>query len=297
MRFLVLLMISCLIGLQGRAQIDINDLLNGSITTTGATSDIITKAVTPALSIVRQQYRLERGGDFFGRRGRLYYGETYTLGVKVSNSTILQRGAVFPWENDADYKRVSADGKYTAANFHSMQRLLSNKEWKDVEFDFENLTKPKTADSLLYESLDKINDFGLPVDDTEGYKNGYLIWAYSSTNLQDSAMQVSLKQKSYSIEAKGNGMPLDVSPERADSVLGGVFVVTQVERVGYIKVFLVGVAVKNSAKEWKLELLTQKSNENKNEKPEKKKKKKDGTEISREKAETPADDSEPTPIK
>ncbi len=261
------------------------------------TGSPFTEAVKPALSIIRQQYRLERGGEFFGRKGKQYYGETYTIGVKVSNATLLQRGVVLPWENDTDYKRVSAGGKYAAVNFYSMQRQISSDIWNTVEFDFENLTKVKSADSLLFESLDKINDFGLPVDETEGYKNGYMIWAYSTTTLQDSAMQVELKQNAFSIEAKGDGQPVDISPARADSLLGGIFVVPQVERAGYIKVLLVGVAVRDSANAWKLELLTRASNDEKKEKPAKKEKPGKRKKIPKEDPDIPADDSEPTPIK
>ena len=144
----------------------LQDLVDGFSINQITGNRIIGDAVAPALSIVRQQYRVERDGEFYGRKGKLYYGETYTLGVKISNSTILQRDAILPWENDDDYKRLNAGRNYSAEHLPSFQRQLSETEWKSVEFDFKNLTRVKTNDSLLYESLDKIPDFGLPIDES-----------------------------------------------------------------------------------------------------------------------------------
>lgn len=269
----------------------LQDLVDGFSINQITGNRIIGDAVAPALSIVRQQYRVERDGEFYGRKGKLYYGETYTLGVKISNSTILQRDAIFPWENDDDYKRLNAGRNYSAEHLPSFQRQLSETEWKSVEFDFKNLTRVKTNDSLLYESLDKIPDFGLPIDESTGEKNGYMIWVYSTTNLQDSAMQVTQKQESLVVEAKGDNRSIDVKPSDADRVLGGIFVIPKIERAGYIQVLLVGVAAKDSYNNWKLEMLTSQIDKDQSEKPDKtakphKKKKQDKSE-----------ESELTPIK
>ncbi len=261
------------------------------------TRTLLTEAVTPALSIIRQQYRLESNGEFYGRNGKLYFGETYTLGVKVSNATILQRSVLFPWENNADYIRVSAGGKYKAVNFYSMQRPLNSNEWNTVYFDFENLTKVKSSDSLLVESLDKINDFGLPIDETEGYKKGFMIWAYSTTNLLDSAMNVELMQNGFSIEVKNEEKTVNVSPARPESVLGGVFVVPVVERAGYIKVLLVGVAARDSSNTWKLELFTRSSENSREGEPAQKEETGKGNQIPKENDASVSEDFELTPIK
>lgn len=263
-------------------------------TTVGKDSSLIIAAVQPALYVVRQQFRLERDGSYYGRKGQQHYGETFSLGVKVSNATILQRCVVLPWENDADYNRVSAGGKYAPELFRSYQRQLSSLEWQSVEFDFYNLTRSMSNDSLLFESLDKVPDFGLPVDETPGKKEGYMIWAYSTSNLMDSIMQVMFNQESITVEAKGDNKPIDIKPSN-NNVLGGIYVIPKVERAGYIQVLLVGVAARNTKNEWKLGLLTRGSSEDNSENPtisdKPRKRKKDPKEKP---VETP-DDSEPTP--
>lgn len=260
MRFLIILIISCLISLTGRAQIDINDLLNGSITTMESTSDIVTKAVKPALTIIRQQYRLERNGEFFGRQNKPYFAETYTLGVKIPGGTLMHRSVIFPWENDADYQRINGSGKYNPTNFVSMQRPVVANEWKAVDFELDTeYVTALSSDSLLYKHSDATADFGLPIDETSGFKQGYMIWAYSTSNLKDSAMQVKFQQSELKIEAKTDIKTVSVKPDNSSNVLGGVFIVPKVERAGYIKLLLVGVASRNSHGEWLLNLMTTKS--------------------------------------
>lgn len=257
-------------------------------------------AVRPALSIIRQQYRLERNGDFFGRQNKPYFSETYSLGIKISGGTILHRSVVIPWEKDADYQRINGSGKYKPAYFRSMQRSVIGGEWNSVELELETqYVSPMTSDSLLYKHTDATADFGLPIDETDGSKLGYMIWAYSTTNLQDSTMQVEFQQKELKIEAKTDDSVISVIPENISNVLGGIYIVPQVERAGYIKLLLVGVAARDSQGGWSLKLMTAKSGEltkidsGKKDRSKKRGKRTDSNII----ASDNIDDSELTPIK
>ena len=256
-------------------------------------------AVQPALSIIRQQYRLERNGDFFGRQNKPYFAETYSLGIKISGGTILHRSVVFPWENDADYQRINGSGKYKPAYFRSMQRSVMGGGWKAVELELgTQYVAPFSSDSL-YRHTDATADFGLPIDETAGSKQGYMIWAYSTSNLQDSAMQVKFQQSELIIEAKTDGNTISVKPGNISNVLGGIFIVPQVERAGYIKLLLVGVAARNSHGEWSLNLMTTKSGDltkiDESGKSDKSRKKKKRTTV--ETTTVDNDDPELTPIK
>lgn len=216
-------------------------------------------AVQPALSIVRQQFCLESGGETFRRKNRQYYGETYSLGVKITGATILGRAAVRPWENDADYQRVNAGGKYNPVFSKSYHRLIGGDEWTPVELELgTKYVKQLTPDSLLFIHTDSKSGFGLSMDETEGVKRGYMIWAYSTTSLQDSSMQVKLQETEMQVDAKVSDNSVGVNPGNLENVLGGIFVVPQVEQIGYIRFFLVGVAVKKDGNQWALDLLTSK---------------------------------------
>ena len=285
--------------LPSHAQIDMSKL---KITYTEVNrNSIVSEAVTPALTIIRQQYHLERKGDYYGKGGKEYYGESYTLGVKIGNFTLLPHSTVFPWEHDEDYKRVNADSKYRPQRFRTMQHGLNDSVWHDVDFDFANYVTTRTADSLLLESQDRIADFGLSIEESAGNKQGYMIWAYSTTNTVDSAMHVELSQHRFDIEINEAGNPIEVNPENISNVLGGVFVVTQVERPGYIKVSLAGVAVADTQGKWLLEPMAAKRVKkdiiNEPTVVEKAKKEKKEKKAKEEKDAGVADEAEPTPVK
>ena len=80
---------------------------------------ILTEAISSELSVIRQQYRLERNGETYGKNGKSFYGETYTLAIKVAGGLYVSGHAIEPWRNDADYERVNVDKKYKPDYFCS----------------------------------------------------------------------------------------------------------------------------------------------------------------------------------
>lgn len=229
-----------------------------SISSSSDTDSLVLQAVSPALSLIREQYRLERNGSFFGKKNRPYYGETYSLGIKISGGTILQRTVIYPWENDKDFQRVNDGEKYVPVHFRTMQRSLMDKDWKSVEFEIQTqCTAALTLDSLLYHHEDITADFGLSLNTEFGKKRGYLIWAYSTTNIQDSLQDVKLQMTNLQIEVKADStLFVALSPEKTENLLGGLFVIPQVERPGYIKIQLSGVVVRKNDNSWILELAS-----------------------------------------
>lgn len=251
---------------------------------------ILTEALTPALSVIRQQYRLEREGKYYGKNNMPFYGESYTLAVKVPGGTYVQSAALHPWENDADYLRVSEDRKYTHSMFWSFQRQLTDSLWKRVELDREGsqYVKPIDSDSIVFNFEEEKPDFGLPIDETLGRKQGYMVWAYSTTNARDSSMHIILRQESRVINVSADSLHYSVSPDDAERIIGGIFVVPQVEKTGYIKLLMAGIAAKNKEGKWVLCLLAKDDADDKADKYSKKRKK--------EKKKDKPEYFEPTPI-
>lgn len=243
---------------------------------------IISDAITPALSIVRQQFRLEREGKSYGKNNMPFYGETFSLGVKVSGGEVLQNQVLCPWNFDADYIRINQSRKYKPVYFWSFQRAINDSVFNSVEMELETeYVRPIDGDSLIFMHTDAQSDFGLDIDETAGDKSGYLIWAYAS-NMHDSTMQVSFKQSPLQIVACKDSVIL-VKTKDPDRILGGLYVVPVIEKAGVIRVKLVGVCAKNNAKDWTLCLLTKDERQKtaKRKRPSKKS----------------TEESEPTPIK
>lgn len=239
-------------------QLSLEDLLKGKVGSV-TTSDVTKDAIVKELSVIRQQYRLRqvRTEDYFGKNGKSYYGETYTLAIKIPNGTIVQNRVIEPWIGDADYKRVNKTGKYEPVRFWSYQRNLNDSLYEATELEIgSSYMTPTDTDSLIYTHKDSQADFGLAIDDKAGDKDGYMVWAYASTNIQDSAMTVSLKQTQRSIVASADSAYIQMSPSDNERVIGGLYVVPRYERGGRVQIMLVGVAARDASDKWRLVLLT-----------------------------------------
>lgn len=218
----------------------------------------IIDALKPELCIIRQQYQLKRGEDMYGSDGKSYYGETYTLGVKVPGYLYMQRGVLKPWEGDKNYDRVNADGKYESVYFKSFQRSLVETKvaYSPIEIEFgRSYLQAINSDQTLYRQEDLVSDFGLSIDEAGGVKRGIMVWVYSNSTLKDSAMTVSFQQEILSLEAKSDSILIPQTVSNADRLLGGVFVVPSYERGGRIQIRLAGIAVRTANGDWNLQLL------------------------------------------
>lgn len=221
--------------------------------------EILTEAISSELSIIRQQYRLERNGETYGKNGKSFYGETYTLAIKVAGGLYVSGHAIEPWRNDADYERVNVDKKYKPDYFWCYQRALKDSVYKPIELEIgTEFLQPVNTGKSLWKHQDKMSDFGLSEDITLGKKTGYMLWAYASPDIQDSAMVVNLRQNTIVVDVKADSTLQEVSPKEVEKVIGGLFVVPKYEGRGRVQFWLAGVAVKVGKAKWALQLLTDK---------------------------------------
>lgn len=221
-------------------------------------SALLISALSQELSIIRQQYRLARDGKTYGKNNKPYYGESYSLAIKISNGMILSNCVIEPWKNDVDYKRLNTSDQYKPELFWSFQRSLDNANYREIDMEFgTDYIHPIDSKKSVYIHEEKKGDFGLSIDNTPGEKTGYMVWVSSNTNLQDSAMTVTIKQNSMKIIASEDSTNINLNVTDSEKLLGGLFVVPKYERGGKILLQLVGVAVPvENDEKWELSLLT-----------------------------------------
>lgn len=212
--------------------------------------DLLYQAVSPTLKVVKQQYRLKKDADYFGKNKMKHFGESLSLAAKVSGGTILQNAVMKPWANDNDYREANPSGKYTPVLYKSLQKPLSGGDFETVDYELESqYVKPVGQDSLLYLHSDKYSDFGLMMDTTDGEKSGYILWVYKTED------GFSHDIESFTIKAKCEEtvIPMEVSGYK--DFIGGVFVVPIYDRPGVLSFKLCGVASYYKTGEWYLKLL------------------------------------------
>lgn len=224
---------------------------NTAVKTSLVESDLVFKAVAPALKIIKQQYRLKKDGDFFGRNNKPHFGESYSLGVKVAGGTILQNEVLYPWVNDKDYKDVNEAGKYTPVLYDSYQKSVVGGDYEKVDFELNTpYVKSVGKDSLLYIHSDVYSDFGLNMDTASGEKSGYMLWVYETDGKCD------YRVEALNLQASVESTVIPMKTSSPSKVLGGVYVIPVNERPGTISFYLVGVASTCNNKDWSLKLLT-----------------------------------------
>ena len=226
-------------------------VLNTAVKTSLVESDLVFKAVAPALKIIKQQYRLKKDGDFFGRNNKPHFGESFSLGVKVAGGTILQNEVLYPWVNDKNYKDVNEAGKYTPVLYVSYQKSVIGGDYEKVDFELNTpYVKSVGKDSLLYIHSDVYSDFGLNMDTASGEKSGYMLWVYETDGKCD------YKVEALNLQASVESTVIPMKTSSPSKVLGGVYVIPVNERPGTISFYLVGVASTCNNKDWSLKLLT-----------------------------------------
>lgn len=244
--------------LLGGMKLDPKDFITKKVNGESAQDEVglLEKAILPNLYLIRQQYRLERKGKTYGKNHKPYYGETYSLGIKVSGGLYVSSAVVEPWVGDDDYARVNIDGKYTPEYFWTYQRQLNDSVYKPVELDFgSSYLAPVNVDKSLWLHQDLQSDFGLVVDNTLGEKCGCMFWAYSTTDVQDSAMVVKLHQDICKISVNSDSTMVPMASKDEGHVIGGVFMVPRYERGGIVKMMLAGIAVKSVQGKWALHVF------------------------------------------
>ena len=259
-KFKIMSMALCLFAVHtacmGQKPLRLRDLINQQNRELAGKSNVVYKAVESELFVIRQQYRLKRQGQTYGRNGKPYYGESYSLGIKVSNGMYVLGDVMEPWTDDADYRRINAENKYEPELFWSYKRGMADSTYTTVELEQgTEYIYAVHGNKRLFFHEDKRSDFGLAVDLKAGKKEGFMIWACAAPSVKDSAMTVTLRPEAYTTVADGDSTLRDMSPSEPDKLLGGLFVVPRYERGGKVQLMLVGVAFRKAPKSWALQLL------------------------------------------
>lgn len=234
--------------------INLDSIINASKTKEVALNPVI-EAIKPELCMIRQQYRLEQNGKYYGKNSLVYYGETYSLGVKIGGGLLFLRDVVKPWQDDPDYKRVNSDNRYNTEIYYTYQRFLNDTTYNAVELELgSETTTPQNTDSTLWLHPDR--DTGLDLDLSSKFKVGYLIWVNAVNGKRDSAMKIRFVQTDFSVDTTSVSF-INLKPNTPENVLGGLFVTPKYGKGGRVQFLLAGIAVHQKGNNWALQLFAQ----------------------------------------
>lgn len=212
---------------------------------------LIEEAVADGLLIVSQEYQLQdvTNKNLFGRDKKEYFEKTYSLAVRLNGGYLLTNTTVKPWETDKNFDEYRNNEKYIPLISKTTFRKIADKKFAALPFDTAYCAE--TVPGYLYTLTDTKGEFGFQLDRTAGLKKGWLVWVKLKDDISASdTTGVELQIYRNEITVKPDSLLYEVkSIAESDHLLGGIYVVPEVTRVGQLTFKLVGM-LRNIDNKW-----------------------------------------------
>jgi hypothetical protein len=206
---------------------------------------MIEDAIKDGIYIVEQSYRLRSNNDgrFYGRNNQPEYNKVYAVAVKLNGAYCIDERTLKPWESDNNYNSLSKVEKerYTPVLYKSNYRKIFENNWSI--FPLDTLNCIEFVPGHLYRLTDENGEFGLQTDFTDGLKKGWLVWVTTQedmTKKKNASIGLNIYRSEINI-TKSEGLYEINQPVFQSNILGGIYIVPEVNRIGQITFFLFGM--------------------------------------------------------
>lgn len=224
---------------------------------------LVEDALKGGFIIVHTQYQLKAkaSGNLYGRGGRDYYGETYSLGYLFPQGCIVPYSTLNPWENDPYFEKYRGNDSYQPVLTDTATYISCGKDATLQSFVMSNITA--ISDSAFFiVPTEPDEGKALPVTQEEGELTGWFLWCMipKGQNLgTDSALSyTSIYRKINTTDP--TTLYVD-APIREENPLGGIFVVPHVDSVGKISLLTKGILQKTDDGSWYLYFCSKEPNQ------------------------------------
>lgn len=237
---------------------NVGDVIKPVISVEHSSSEnvLLSKALESSLVIIKQQYRLEKDGTWWGNDGLDYFGQTFSLGIKVSGGMLFTSTVMYPWEYDSNFANIDKD--YTPYVYNSYMTAISSNSFERTNLELESKfvspisvmgqSENKNALAVFRHENSKAS-FGLPLIDhaaLEESVRGYQVWVYYDGS------NASLKVDDYVYEPNGSSAERQ-TVNSDDRIIGGLAVSVNFQPGGRMQLMLLGVAVQDpKSKNWSM---------------------------------------------
>lgn len=248
-RFILLLLIS-LVCYTGRCQMILGKL---------GTEALVEDAVKEGFVLVGAQYQLKEKatGNLYGRGGRNYYGESYSLGYLFPQGCILAEESLSPWDKDPDFEKYRKNEKYVPILMDTISLKKANRGVSRINCSIRGISNlPNTGLSSI--SLDVSEYSGFPLNQEIGQLSGWFVWCMIPKEEQiGRETDFSFTSLYRTIEIKDTmAVPVE-APKNGEKMLGGIFVVPKVDSLGKITLYTKGILCKINNDKWGLRVYNE----------------------------------------
>lgn len=205
---------------------------------------LIEDAVTPAFSIIRQEFQLqdERDGQKYNLDSLSYFGLSEAVCVNIVNGFIAPEAIMHPWKFDGN---ISSYPGYKPVLSRMSEYERETGTWiSKAGPSFENYREIENSERVIVRDT-SYRESGLTIDDSTGPKDGWLVWVYREEN------QLIIKSFRQKLDFNDTTAVASVrQPEDGDAPVMGVCLCTDCPEVGTIR-FKLSAIVEQFSDGWK----------------------------------------------
>lgn len=246
----ILLLLISLVCITGKCQIVLGKL---------GTEALVEDAVKEGFVLVGTQYQLKEKatGNLYGRGGRNYYGELYSLGYLFPCGCILAKESLRPWDKDPAFEKYRKNEKYIPVLMDTITLKTANRGASHINCLIRGISNvPNTRLSNV--SLELSGHSGFPLNQELGQLSGWFVWCMIPKDGQiGRETEFSFTSLYRTIEIKDTmSIPVE-APKNGEKLLGGIFVVPKVDSLGKITLYTKGILCKISNDKWGLRIYNE----------------------------------------
>lgn len=215
---------------------------------------LIEAAVVDGFFLIRQEYQLEDSLSHkrYTLDRRPDFGSAESIAVLTESGYITHSHLIRPWERDANYEKYKS-GTYRPVLSRTLVRTARDTTWREV-----NLLNPATVLPLMdpdwVSVTDTLSRNGFSCVETDGEVDGWLVFLSVEQGSGDLKL-VSYRQKMTLVNCLSH-----IEPKTANKILGAIYLVPSVDKVGVISFALYGFVIP-CEDSWCLMPCTTKGNE------------------------------------
>lgn len=202
-------------------------------------NDLIERAIKKGIVVLRQDYQILNEDDepIENKSGMNCYGRTYTCGVRIGEDQFLvTKDFVTPWSNESIAKSDKRRPQVSYSGFLTQNTI----DFEQFDCDVEDASE-EVPNHLYKIEASEIEGFG--IDEEAGKKKGYSVWlkCNNSFDMKHVPTGLSLEYALFNITTKDNTFIYDLPTQPKGNVIGGVFIVPTVSKIGTIELKVNGM--------------------------------------------------------
>jgi len=212
-----------------------------------ASQQFIEDAVKNGIFILRRCYRLQdttaQTPTYFGWQNQNWFGETYSLGIKVKEGYYLSDKAARPWIYDAKFEQYATSDKLVPVISASEYKMMEDSIFTVLPNHDDRMKEISAHRFYLAQDTAVFQQKGFYADGSDGAKKGWLVWLVTDRLLEEQNHQTPeflIYRSELTFESGKESCEIK-DPATGKKILGGFYFLPKFTDVGQINFYLCGI--------------------------------------------------------